>query len=347
MRQEEWVCVTHQDGVCAEWPRFYEVGLRTLGSPFAALRKVLASRTALFGVALGACLLWVYLPTIDEMVRRWSSENNYSHGFLVPAFACVLLWLRRAQAKRIQSGFYGVGLIFFAVAALLRFAATYVYFDWLDAFSFLICLAGVIAFLGGRAAVAWSWPAVAFLVFMVPLPYSAERALALPLQRLATKTSTYALQTLGLPALSEGNIIALNEARLGIVEACTGLGMSMTFLALATGLALMVRRPLLDRLIIVGSAAPIAVLSNIVRITATGILHETAGRELADIVFHNLAGWLMMPLALLFLWIELKILDRLLIVSQATRGVAPVVGAAGIRAKKTSAGLAAVMNVPR
>ena len=43
----------------------------------------------------------------------------------------------------------------------------------------------------------------------------------------------------------------------------------------------------------------------------TGILHETVGSELADMVFHDLAGWLMMPLALALLWVELQILYHL------------------------------------
>ena len=39
---------------------------------------------------------------------------------------------------------------------------------------------------------------------MLPLPFSAEVALAHPLQRLATNAGTYALQTLGLPAIAMG-----------------------------------------------------------------------------------------------------------------------------------------------
>ncbi|MFO1532156.1 MAG: archaeosortase/exosortase family protein, partial [Thermoplasmatota archaeon] len=50
------------------------------------------------------------------------------------------------------------------------------------------------ALAGGRTALRWSWPALAFLLFMVPLPFRLEKALAHPLQRVATLASTYALQ---------------------------------------------------------------------------------------------------------------------------------------------------------
>ena len=61
------------------------------------------------------------------------------------------------------------------------------------------------------------------------------------------------------------------------------------------------------------SAVPIALFSNLVRITATGVLHATAGSDFANNFFHDVGGWLMMPFALLLFWIELKVLARLLI----------------------------------
>jgi exosortase len=197
--------------------------------------------------------------------------------------------------------------------ALLRFAGAYIYFESLEALSLIVCLAGLVIFLGGGNALRWAWPALAFLIFMIPLPFRIERALALPLQRLATKASTYALQTLGLPALAEGNVIHLHEARLGIAEACNGLGMLVSFVALATAVAIVINRPVLDKVLVILSSIPIALAVNILRITCTGILYETVGAEWADLFFHDLAGYLMPLAALAFLGIELKILSCLLV----------------------------------
>jgi exosortase len=147
--------------------------------------------------------------------------------------------------------------------------------------------------------------------FLLPLPFQAEIALAHPLQRLATVASTYALQTLGLPAIAEGNIIVIDELHIGVLEACSGLGMLVTFFALSTAAAFLVERPLFDRLILFASAIPIGVCVNVARITVTGILHKTVGSAIANAVFHDLAGWLMMPLALGLLWLELLYLRRL------------------------------------
>src|SRR5208282_2319414 len=39
-------------------------------------------------------LLWAYWTSLADAARRWSSDPSYSHGYLVPIFAAVLLWLR-------------------------------------------------------------------------------------------------------------------------------------------------------------------------------------------------------------------------------------------------------------
>src|SRR5262249_38675591 len=135
-----------------------------------------------------------------------------------------------------------------------------------------------------------------------------------PLQRVATEASTFLLQTLGRPAVAEGNLIHINEVELNVVEACSGLRMLVVFFALSTAVALLMRKPLWERLLVCVSGAPIALPTNLLRITATGLLHEAFGREVADAVFHDLAGWLMMPLALAFLSLELKLLRHLLVV---------------------------------
>ena len=59
------------------------------------------------------------------------------------------------------------------------------------------------------------------------------------------------------------------------------------------------------------SAIPIGVLMNVVRITVTVALYRVAGPDLANLIFHDVAGWVMMPMALLVLWLEMVWLSRL------------------------------------
>ncbi len=258
-----------------------------------------------------ACLLWAYWTTLGEITFRWNHDPQYSHGYLVPMFALALLWVRRDRLPQLPLRPAYLGLALIALAIAVRLGGTYFFYAWFDAVSFVVCVAGLVLAVGGRRAWRWAWPAVAFLLFMIPLPHRLAVALTDPLQRVATVASTFMLQTFGLPAVADGHVIHVNEIELGVVEACSGLRMLMTFFALATAVVLVVKRPLWEKLVLVFSAVPIALLVNVTRITATGILHETAGRAVADAVFHDLAGWLMMPLALALLWVEMQVLARL------------------------------------
>jgi exosortase len=280
-------------------------------SLFRTMRRVASAYPweLLNGVAAGFALLWVYAPTLIGLAHRWRHDSNYSHGYLVPLFALYLLWVRHRVSARVswRPSWWGVPML--TAGLVVHVAGVTLYPDWLNALSLIPCLAGFGVLLGGWPVLRWSWPALAFLTFMVPLPYRAQVALAQPLQRLGTLASTYALQTLGFPAFSENNVIRLGQVRIGVVEACSGLSMLVVFFALSIAVAVLVRRPLAERLLIVASAVPLALLANITRITATGVLHQMAGRDVAELVFHDLAGWLMMPLTLGLLWIELRLLD--------------------------------------
>ena len=272
------------------------------------------SSAALAGIALlSAAAIWSYWTTLAKIAARWGDDPQYSHGYLVPAFALYLLWTRREQltGRALNINVLGLGLLALTVA--LRLSGAYYHLDYFDQISLLACCAGLFMLVGSWTALFCSWPAIAFLAFMIPLPHMVSHAMSAPMQALATTVSTFVLQVLGRPALAEGNVILLNDIELGIVEACSGLRMLVVFFALSTAVALLIRKPLWEKLLIAGSAIPIALISNILRITITGLFYDTFGNHFGGAFFHDLAGWLMMPLGLAFLGVELWILRTLLI----------------------------------
>ncbi|WP_161602542.1 exosortase/archaeosortase family protein [Tautonia marina] len=272
-------------------------------------------------VVLLACLGWVCWPVLGDMIHRWSTDPRYGHGYLVPLFALGLLWMRRPSydLDRARGSLWGVVLV--ASGSAVYLLGGYVGSGWIEGLSLLPVLTGLCVLFGGTTALRWAAPSLAFLFFMIPLPWRFEVALGASLQRIATKLSTVSLQTLGFVAYSEGNVIVMEEGRIGVVEACSGLGMLMTFIAISTAVAIVVQRPWFDRILIVLSAIPIALIANIARITLTGVLHETVGGEWADRFYHDLAGWLMIPFALGLLMIELWVLSRLFVELEAEEPV--------------------------
>lgn len=272
------------------------------------------SRNGLAWLVSLMVLVWAFWPTFQGLAHKWATDPGYSHGFLVPLFSAYLLWLRR-DGLRSEAPAWGWGMVFLLAGLGLRLlGATFIFF-WFDAVALLPCLAAITLSLGGRMMFRAAWPAIAFLFFMIPLPYQMETMLGAPLQTLASRGSTFLLQVLGQPAVRDGNTIMIHDIKLGVVEACSGLRMLVTFFTFSTGVAILSARPLLDRVCIVLSAVPIALITNMLRITATGVMYQTHP-QFAQRFFHDWAGWFMMPVCLAMLGAELWILNRLVLEGQ-------------------------------
>ena len=263
-------------------------------------------------VAIVGVLGFVYFPLMIYCFGEWL-KPDYSHGFLVPAFSLYLVWMWKSWAPTELEWPDPMGLAAIALGSVLfAVSAANIGREWLQGFSLVINLCGAVLLLGGTRSLRWLWPAIAFLLFMIPLPYAVEHTLGWPLQKIAAVSSEFVLQTLGYPTYREGMILHCKDHILEVKYACSGLSMLLTFFTLSAGMAIVIKRPWLDKVIILLSAVPIAILSNVVRIALTGVLYNEAGKELGDRVFHDFAGWMMMPLALGILLLELKLLDWVL-----------------------------------
>ena len=262
-----------------------------------------------------AVFTWAYWTTLASMVRKWNVDPQYSHGYLVPLISAYVLWVRRdhLDVSRLRPSWWGVPVVLAGLG--LRLFGAHFYYEWFDALSIVPVLAGICLLVGGLAALQWAWLGIAFLVFMVPLPFTLETALRDPLKSIATAGSTFALQTIGIPALAEGHVIAVNEQRMEVEEACSGLSMLMVFFALSTAVAILSERALWERIVVVLSAVPIALIANVGRITLTGIFYVAGWDDFAE-RFHDNAAFFMMPFAGALLYLELSILNRLFIVEE-------------------------------
>ncbi len=221
------------------------------------------------------------------------------------------------------------GLVFFAISAAMQWASAYFNFEWFPEASIVPFFAGVTLFVGGWQGFRWAWPAVLFLVFMVPLPGAVEGMARYQLQRLATNLSVWIIQTVGIPSVPDGVVIHLTDKPLRVAEACSGLRMMSLFFAACVGAAFVVRKPLWEKIVMIGSAVPIAVASNVARIVLTAVLCEI-GRQWPSVIapdraeklVHDAAGLLMPIIGLLLLWAEMTLLSKLLVAPPPERPLA-------------------------
>jgi exosortase len=275
-----------------------------------------AMTTWIVFAGLVVAILLAYENMIRYTATFWS-KDMYSHGYIIPFFAAYVFWIRKRPLKDSAplDRWIGVGIVA-ASLGLRVFSAFYDYNNF-ERLSFIGALLGVCLIAGGRSMFKWAWLPVAFLGFMFPLPVVLENTLLMKLQTYASIFSTWTLQTLGVSAARQGNTINVDtlQESLEVAEACSGLRMLTIFGAFSVVIVMMIDRPWWDKLILLLSAIPIALASNVIRIVATALLYMAFGQDTPWLskIIHDWAGFAMMPIGLGLLCIEFAILSRLTI----------------------------------
>ena len=263
------------------------------------------------GLAVVLCVLFAGL--LYDLIGRWTSEPQYSHGFVIPLMAVGLAYFRRHKLTTGTGRSHGGGLLLIVAGVILHLVARYFYVELADCAGLLSCIAGIVLLVWGRRFTLAFWPAIAFLAFMFPLPFRMEQMLSVPLQLLGAQEAVWYIQALGIPAFAQGSMIHMSDVQLGVAEACSGIRMLMVFVAISAATMIISQRTRWEKLLILVSALPIALACNIARIVATAVAYQWVGSETADLIFHDLSGWLMMPAAMGLLFLELRLLDWLLV----------------------------------
>lgn len=277
-------------------------------------------------LSLLAVLGWVYWPTLVELYDIWTTSPDYSHGPLVPLFSLWLLFRNTPDPSIRYRPWPIIGFTALVLSVLCRLIGAGTSFLPIEGVSLIMALASCVVISGGWGGLRRFWQPLFFLVFMVPLPYEISRAMGAELQKVATTVSTFMLQCCGQPAISEGNKILIENVTLNVVEACSGLRMLMTFIAFSIAAVFVMQRHWMVRGMVLISSVPIALATNILRISATGLahvwLHDGDQKTKVLDFIHDFNGWMMMPVGLAMLLTEMWILKHLLI--ESVQRAAPV-----------------------
>lgn len=252
----------------------------------------------------------VYARIIGDMAMQWASDENYSHGFIVPLIAAWFLYERRDVLLKTEVAPWSPGLavtILGLLQLLLGFLASE-FFTMRS--SLLLVLAGVVLLFFGRQIFRQTLLPLGYLILMVPLPYILYDSVAFPLKLLVSRVSVAALQTMGIVVLREGNMIMFPALTLEVAEACSGMRSLVSLLALSTAYAIYLRTTGMRRWFLILSAVPIAVSTNALRVIVTGILAQRWGAKAAEGFFHEFAGLAVFGMAVIFLLLAGRAVKR-------------------------------------
>jgi exosortase len=293
---------------------------RSLAGQQAAVPLQQQLPASIWALALATLVLGLaYAPNFRDLYSTWNDDPNYSHGKLVIPIALYILSRRLSENSAAPSSTTAVpawwGWVFLTAILAVRAIAYERNSQWVETATIVPAIACIVWTFGSWPLLHRVWPAIVFLVFLLPLPPLVNEFISLPLQRIATTGSCFLLQLSGLWAIQAGNVINLatphGPVPLDVALACNGLRMLMTMAATITATIILVPLPTWKRITLLASTVPIAMLSNMLRIVVTGwCYYEITGHKAKEWA-HDLSGWLMMPMALILVGLELLLLSWL------------------------------------
>lgn len=269
---------------------------------------LLAHKLHLFFLAVA--ILALFSGVLRGLVAQWASDDNYSHGFLIPFLSGYFLYERKQALAEMEARGSWTGLVVVVLSLLLFLAGSLTIELFSTRLSLVLLLCGATLFLfGGSVFRAASLPLL-YLLFMVPLPYILYDAVSFPLKLFMTRVSVVVMQLIGISVLREGNILLFPNLTLEVADACSGLRSLMTLFALSVAFAFLFHGKNWQRLVLVFLAIPVAVVTNIFRVVATGALSQKFGESVATGFFHEFAGLTVFALALTLLGFSSWLMKR-------------------------------------
>jgi exosortase D (VPLPA-CTERM-specific) len=265
---------------------------------------------------IAAALLFLFATTLVKLGRDWWTDENYSHGLLVPFVIGYIIWLEfdnlRNTQKKPQPQF-GFAIVLFSLVMLLGGTLGAELFT--QRISFVLVLAGIVVYFFGAPILQKLVVPFVLLLLAIPIPQIIFNKIAFPLQIWASQAAAWGISLFEIPVVRNGNVLKLvprgatKVVGLEVVEACSGIRSLMTLVTLALILSYFTkdrRRKIANSrlfdfvkdfdfwrtVILMISAIPIAILTNSARVTSTGVLTYYYGEQMAVGFWHEFSGWL-------------------------------------------------------
>ena len=239
-------------------------------------------------------------PAWADMYLIAYNDEEYSHIFLVPLVALWMVWVRRLRFRHCRTTGTALGLVLAAVGwAISSYGFYHGHQSLWHGGSVLVVLGCIVTVLGKQLLFRF-FPAVAVLVFLVPVPGMIRQQIAIPLQTWTAQISQVVLEVLGVPVERSVNQLTVNGIPVNIIEACNGLRMvwPLILMSYAFSFGLPLRNSV--RFVVLAASPLAAIFCNVVRILPTIWLYSYHTKKVADL-FHDYSGYMMLPIAFLIL----------------------------------------------
>ncbi len=239
------------------------------------------------------CFAACYYDVLTWMYSRYMSpESYYSHGFIIPFVSGYLIWQKREELGKasLEKSWLGFYLILFSI--LLHISGTILYIFSLSGFSIFLLIFGITLFLFGKNITKIIFFPLFYLILMFPLPMALIGAISFPMKILVAKGGAEIISILGIPISREGFYITIPAGTLLVGNPCSGLRSLIAFIALGAILAYLSRISIIKKYLLCFLSLPIAILSNIIRVSILILISHFWGLSAAapDSFWHGASG---------------------------------------------------------
>jgi exosortase len=256
-------------------------------------------------IILAAAVYSVFHVEIYSIVQRWLTDSSWSHGFLIPLFSLYFINQKKNEILTVLPKSNYLGLVFLICSLILYLLFVFVYrFGYLMDIMIIPAIGSMVLFIGGWKLIKYTWLPVIYIFFAIPIPTRIYNDLTIPLRAHDAQIAAVFLNLVkGLEANASGVIIDIVykgvklEPGLDVAEACSGMRLLMAFLALGVAMAYLHDRRIWQRLVLMASTIPIAILCNIVRVVITAFIYVLWDPRYAQGIYHDMLGMAMLPLA--------------------------------------------------
>jgi exosortase len=255
--------------------------------------RINSTNIATYGLPAVATLICLLLtwPVWQWIWGEWMGNSYYSHGVLIP-LVTLFLAIQRIRNDATLAGQWqrdgngGVAITAISLGLFLYYLNSRAYY--LAAFAVVALIVGLVWSFAGFQVLRRLFFPVAYLVFMIPLPF-VEYA-TLPLALFTGVCAGGIVRFLGLNITIVGNAVTLPNANLVIGAQCSGINSLIALTALLTLAAYLLDGPLWGRFVLILMAIPLAMLGNILRVASLLVVARAYGAAAAFTFYHDYSG---------------------------------------------------------
>lgn len=249
---------------------------------------------------LAVLAAWVHRAALLDIAALALRHTDQSHLLVVPFAVAWLVYLRRSRFRGLplRSSWIGVALVAAGGAISVAGFRTDTLAGWHA--GALLAVVGAVVTLLGTPMLRRFAPAFLALAFLVPVPGVVRQALAGPLQSMVTEMTESTLALVGVAAERAGNVLLINGEPVAVAEACNGLRMIFALVLVIYTFAFSLPLRPGPRLLLLACTPPTVMVCNVIRMLPTTLFFGFGRVDHAE-MFHDLAGWLMLPMAVLLL----------------------------------------------